>query len=194
MTRRRKDPDPTDKPPGMVRFTRNLFEFAALFAIWGVLLAVIGSGRVEANWLAALVVAGAWAKTAFFASENLQELWQATRYNLSYHHFMLLMLINMSQIITSFALDYHCLEKIKTESLGAIAPTLSEGELLFECFYFSVLNFTFFGYGDITPQTIPAKLVTLTEILLAFVTVIFLLSDFIALKESLRQPESRSKD
>jgi hypothetical protein len=56
--------------------------------------------------------------------------------------------------------------------------------------YFSTLNFTFFGYGDVTPQTIPAKLITMSEVLLAFVTVIFLLSDFISLKESLGKPVS----
>jgi hypothetical protein len=48
----------------------------------------------------------------------------------------------------------------------------------------------FFGYGDITPQSIPAKLLTLSEITLAFVTVIFLLSDFISLKDSLRPGET----
>ncbi len=46
----------------------------------------------------------------------------------------------------------------------------------------------FFGYGDVTPQTVVAKALTLTEITLAFVTVIFLLSDFISLKESIRRP------
>jgi hypothetical protein len=45
----------------------------------------------------------------------------------------------------------------------------------------------FCGYGDITPQTVLAKAVTLSEITLAFVTVIFLLSDFISLKESIRR-------
>mgnify|MGYP002778382240 CR=1 FL=1 len=59
-------------------------------------------------------------------------------------------------------------------------------------FYFSVLNFSFFGYGDITPQTIPAKLATLTEIVLAFLTVIFILSDFISLKDSLRARRKNS--
>jgi hypothetical protein len=44
----------------------------------------------------------------------------------------------------------------------------------------------FFGFGDITPQIISTKALTLTEITLAFVTVIFVLSDFIGLKESLR--------
>jgi hypothetical protein len=54
-----------------------------------------------------------------------------------------------------------------------------------------VLNFSFFGFGDIMPQTIPAKIVTLLEVVLAFFTVIFLLSDFISLKDSLRREQER---
>jgi hypothetical protein len=104
---------------------------------------------------------------------------------------MVLMLINMSQIITSFALDYHCLHSVSAESFSSIQPALTRPELMFEYLYFSVLNFTFFGYGDITPQTIPAKLLTMTEIVLAFVTVIFLLSDFISLRESLSEDDDR---
>ncbi len=46
------------------------------------------------------------------------------------------------------------------------------------------------GYGDIIPQTIPAKFLTMTEILVAFTTVIFLLSDFISLKESVARKKN----
>ena len=46
-------------------------------------------------------------------------------------------------------------------------------------------------FGEIMPQTPPAKIVTLLEVILAFFTVIFLLSDFISLKDSLRGGRSR---
>ncbi len=169
----------------MNKFVRNGVEFAVLFALWGVTREIIAREFLASHWLAGFVVVVAWCKTAFFGTENLQELWQASLRNLAYHRFMLLMLINMSQIITSFALDYHCLQLLDGRSFGSIDASLSSAGLLFECFYYSVLNFSFFGYGDVTPQTIPAKLLTMTEIILAFVTVIFLLSDFISLKESL---------
>ena len=169
---------------------RNLAEYAVIVAVWLLLQAVIANPPTTRSWLVALILVGAGAKSLFFGVENLQELWHASLRNLPYYHFMLLMLVNMSQIITSFALDYHCLQTLNPTSFGSIPETYTPGELLFECFYFSVLNFTFFGYGDVTPQTIPAKLLTMTEILLAFVTVIFLLSDFISLKDSLvRRPE-----
>lgn len=104
---------------------------------------------------------------------------------------MLLVMINMSQIITSFAFDYDCLHRVEPGSFGGVPAAIDGISRLFEYFYFSVLTFTFFGYGDVTPQTIPAKFLTITEILLAFITVIFLLSDFISLKESLAREERR---
>ena len=172
-----------------MRVIRNLIEFAVLFLLWGVAQGLIASPWLGSGWLTAIIVALAWGKTAFFGAENLQELWRASQQHVAYHRFMVLMLVNMSQIITSFALDYHCLHTVNAESFSSIPPALTQPELVFEYVYFSVLNFTFFGYGDITPQTVPAKLLTMTEILLAFVTVIFLLSDFISLRESLSEDD-----
>lgn len=164
---------------------RNAVEFAGIGLLWLGLMAVIHAGTLP-QWLAVLLVLAVSAgKSVFFGGENLQQLWNASRQNMPYHRFMLVMLVNMSQIILSFGLDFHCLHRIDPASFGSIAAGLSTGAEVFEFTYFSVLNFTFFGYGDITPQTIPAKLLTVSEILLAFVTVIFLLSDFVSLKDSL---------
>jgi hypothetical protein len=102
---------------------------------------------------------------------------------------MRLMLVNMFQIILSFGLDYYCLLSVDPRSFS-VDEALTGPKLVFECVYFSTLNFTFFGYGDITPQTVAAKLLAMTEITLAFLTVIFLLSDFISLKESLQRRET----
>ena len=157
---------------------------AGLQALWG------------AHWLSArgfclVVLAAAFAKTVFFFVENLQHILMATQNDMPYHRVLGLMGVNMAQITLAFALDYWCLETAEPASFSAIDATWSQGEQLFELFFFSVLNFSFFGFGDVTPQTIPAKLVTMMEVLLAFFTVIFLLSDFISLKDSLRKkPEA----
>ena len=50
-----------------------------------------------------------------------------------------------------------------------------------------MLNFSFFGYGDITPHHVSSKFVMLLEVVTAFSTVIFLLSDFISMKEAIRR-------
>ncbi len=174
--------------PGLIRKVLwNATEFAIIIAIWYGFQSVISGAYLHSIWTAWIIVAVSWFKTAFFGIENLQQLLSASRQNLAYHRFMVLMFVNMTQIILSFGLDFHCLHTLQAGCFSSIPAQFSQGELVFEFIYFSSLNFTFFGYGDVTPQTIPAKLLTLTEIFLAFVTVIFLLSDFISLKESLRE-------
>lgn len=168
---------------------RNVVEFAVIFGLWlgTVWLVQLGSGRSLVCVAGVLIVS--LLKSAFFGVENLRQLFEATRCNQAYHRFMLLMLVNMAQIILSFSLDFHCLHVVNANSFGIADLPPMALETVFEFIYFSTLNFTFFGYGDMTPQTIPAKLLTMSEILLAFVTVIFLLSDFISLKESLTRPQ-----
>ena len=173
---------------------RTVAEYIVILLVWFGLQLLIRHAVLDRTSLTVMVMILTWIKTIFFGCKNLQQLWRASRENMAYHRFMLLMLVNMSQTILSFGLDFHCLYCINPDSFGSIRPDFTSGELVFEFCYFSVLNFTFFGYGDITPQSIPAKLVTVTEVLLAFVTVIFMLSDFISLKESLspRPPRNQS--
>jgi hypothetical protein len=78
------------------------------------------------------------------------------------------------------------LETGEAASFSSINAAWSRPELMFEFFFYSVLNFSFLGFGDVTPVTVVAKLDTIMEVLLAFFTVIFLLSDFVSLKDSLR--------
>ena len=162
-----------------------------------VLIALLVQWVIAQQWLSrpmmgSFVVLVVAAKTSFFFIENLREILAATAKDIPYHRFMALMLMNMAQIILSFGLDYWCLITADARSLGAINVVESTRvEVMFDCMYFSFLNFTFFGYGDITPKTIPAKLVTMMELLLAFFTVIFILSDFISLKDSLRSQRNR---
>lgn len=166
-------------------FLQNTLEFFAIAAVWWILLTLLDGNQQNDIVMSVTIVAVSLLKAGYFGLENLQQLWKATRDNLPYHRFMLLMLVNMAQIAISYGLDYHCLYSVQADSFAGIQVGMSWSETVFEFIYFSVLNFTFFGYGDITPQTIPAKLITMSEIVLAFTTVIFILSDFISLKESL---------
>lgn len=165
---------------------RNISEYALIAIWWVALLALWRSGQVGAGAMNLLVVAGCWAKCGFFGVENMRQLLEAARTNLSHHRFLLLMGINMSQMILAFTFDFHLLHTIDPVSFAGLGEQASMAEALFDCFYLITLNFSFFGYSDILPQTVPARIVNLTEIVLAFVTVIFLLSDFISLKDSLR--------
>lgn len=147
---------------------------------------VHGCGWLGGHATCLLVLALALMKTIFFFAENLTHILLATRDNMPYHKVLGLMGVNMAQITLSFALDFWLLETADAESFSSINAAWSRSELIFEFFFYSVLNFSFFGFGDVTPLTVPAKLVTMMEVLLAFFTVIFLLSDFVSLKDSLR--------
>lgn len=171
----------------MSNLRNNVLEYLAilllgLFARW-----VYVGGWLSGNWFAVLVIVFSLSKTIWFVFENSQQLIRATAQNLPYHRFLAIMVTNMSQIALSYAIDFYCLYRANSASFSGIDPALGHYELMFEFGYFSILNFSFFGYGDITPATIPAKITVLTEIVLAFLTVIFILSDFISLKESLQK-------
>ncbi|MFM8379271.1 MAG: ion channel [Planctomycetia bacterium] len=167
--------------------TRQAIETVAILVLAGIVHELWRTGAMSPGAICWLVTGLALAKTAFFFAENLQHILLATAHEIPYHRFLGLMGVNMAQITVSFALDFFMLEAAEPGSLGGFDPGLGEPRILFDCLFFSVLNFTFFGFGDVTPQSIPAKLVTLMEVTLAFFTVIFLLSDFISLKDSLRR-------
>lgn len=161
-------------------------EVAVIVAVAVMLQFLWRRSGMNAPLFCLVVLAAALAKTIFFFVENLTHILMATRDNLAYHKVLGLMGVNMAQITLSFALDFWCLETAEPTSFSSIEPAWSQAELIFEFFFFSVLNFSFFGFGDVTPLTIVAKLVTMMEVVLAFFTVIFLLSDFVSLKDSLR--------
>ncbi|MEX0670144.1 MAG: ion channel [Pirellulales bacterium] len=178
--------------PHPSQLTRQATETVVILIAAGIVHELWRSGLISPSAICWLVAVLALAKTAYFFAENLQHILLTTSHEIPYHKFLALMGVNMAQITASFALDFFLLEAAKIESFSGFGAGLGEPRILFDCLFYSVLNFTFFGFGDITPQSIPAKLVTLMEVTLAFFTVIFLLSDFISLKDSLRS-EGRHK-
>lgn len=178
-----------DEP--LLPFWRNAAETAAIVTWWLLLLWLAGTRRLPPTTINVIVVLGCWAKTALFGVEHLRQLQGAARVNMAHHRFLLLMGVNIAQMTLAFAFDFHVLWRLTPGAFSGIVTGTSFGEGLFDLFYLSVLNFTFFGFGDIVPQTIPARIVNLTEVVIAFATVIFLLSDFISLKDSLRSGQPR---
>ena len=170
---------PTAKRPTagfQIPVARNIVEFGLIIAWWLCVLWLVSQFETIGISASLLVILGCWVKSVFFGTENMNQLYDAARSDLSHHRFLLLMAINMIQMILSFAFDFHLLYTIDRHSFLGIDSQAPFGVALFD-----------FGYSEILPQTVVAKIVNLTEIVLAFVTVIFLLSDFVSLKESLRK-------
>jgi hypothetical protein len=180
------DPPSTTDTAYRIPVGRNLVEYIAIVAWWGALLTLQSRGKSNVAAMTGLVIAGCMVKSIWFGAENMQQLREAARMNLAHHRFLLMMAINMSQMVLAFMFDFHLLQLINAKSFTGIAPGAGMAEVLFDFFYLSTLNFSFLGYSDVLPQTVPARIVNLTEIVLAFFTVIFMLSDFISLKDALR--------
>ena len=168
---------------------REFVETAVFVGMWALLHLLYRGGIVSAGVL--IWVATAWASTKFlyFLIENGTHIVRATSANIPYHRFLLFMAYNIGQMALSFALDFHLLYTLAPSSMNGVAAGMAGPELVFEFFFYSVLNFSFFGFGEVTPATVPLKLVTLQEVVLALLTAIFILGDFISLKESVRTGE-----
>lgn len=130
-------------------------------------------------------------KWSYFIWIGYRKIIEVSDNGTAYHRFLLFVVMNISVLVLSFGIDYWCLYRINPKSFVGIDPTLTIPEQLFETWYFSVLNFSFFGYGEIMPRTIPAKLILIMETIISFLTIILVLSDFISLKESLAEERSR---
>lgn len=166
---------------------RNIVEYSLIILWWLAAMTLFQWWGDHLLFWNIVVISVCWFKSVFFGRENLAQLYDAARSNLSHHRFLVLMAINMTQMILSFALDFHLLYLLDPNCFAGVSPEIHSTEAVFDFFYLSTLNFSFFGYSDILPQTVPAKIINLTEIVLAFITVIFLLSDYVSLKESLRE-------
>lgn len=132
-------------------------------------------------------------KCGYFVGVSYHKILEVSLKNTAYYEFIIFMALNILVIIISFATDFFCLIQVDPRSLEGIKAGLTVPEKIFECFYFSVLNFSFFGYGDILPATIPAKIVLMLEATMSFLTVILVLSDFISLKESIAEYKKKKE-
>jgi len=172
----------------MKTYARESLELVIMVSAACLVLWLAGRlGTSSHSWLKWIVVFLAFGKTAYYFGETLLHLLNATACDLPYHRFLVLMGYNMAEVTLSFAIDFYCLQTLDRASFEGFSQMESGAKLFFDCFYFSVLNFSFFGYGDILPKTIPSKVVMLLEVVTAFTTVIFLISDFVSMKESMKK-------
>jgi hypothetical protein len=167
------------------KYLPNLLEFSVIVLIGTGVYALVQAAWIAPLFIKIIILVLSLLKTGWFVYESSKQIASITRENVPYHRFLWMLGINMSQIILSFAVDYYLLYCTDPGSFNGVTIATSAFYQFFDFFYYSCLNFSFFGFGDITPNHISAKIITLTEVLLAFASVIFVLSDFVTLKDSL---------
>ena len=145
------------------------------------------------HYTVAIIVGVSLLKCIYFVSVSYNKILEVSLKNTAYYDFILFMAMNISVIIISFSTDFFCLLQVDPRSITGIDVNWSLFEKGFNCFYFSALNFSFFGYSDILPVSISAKIIMLLETFLSFLAIILVMSDFISLKESIYERTKKSK-
>ena len=123
-------------------------------------------------------------KSIFFFMQSFKKILEATKNDVAYHQFLIFMAINIALIVLSFGVDFICLYQVDAFSFKGLPDDLDWPRKVFELLYFSLLNFSNFGFGDIYPVSLFGKTIVTIEIIISFITIIFILSDFVSLKES----------
>lgn len=129
-----------------------------------------------------ILVSLAVAKSVYFVFHNFRSIGRIVTAEQTFNHFIVLISVNIALIISSFAADYFVLYKIYPTSFRGIlaADDLSAaGEML----YFSLVTFTTTGFGDIVPTSNLSRLPVSLEVVVGFISTIFVISNFSNFKE-----------
>lgn len=129
-----------------------------------------------------IVIVMALLKSSYFIFHNFRSVRHTVRTERTFDHFIVLISVNIVLIVGSFATDYFALCKIYPDSFRGIFAS-NDGVLMFEMLYFSLVTFTTTGFGDIVPASNLARLLVSLEVVVAFVSIIFVLSNFSNFKE-----------
>ena len=84
-------------------------------------------------------------------------------------------------------MDYTCLYWINVNSFSSIPLELPFSKVFFEFVYLSMLSYTNFGFAEIMPATGFAKLIVMLQDIISYAMTIFILADFVSLKDSLKE-------
>ena len=114
--------------------------------------------------------------------------------NVAFHKFLIFMFINVMILIISFSVDFLCLYEINPSNFEGLPKNLSYGELFFEFIYLSMLGFNNLGFYDVVPKSMAARTLVILEIISYFLTIVFVLSDFVSLKDSIVELKKKKKE
>lgn len=136
-----------------------------------------------------IILALALFKTCFFIVQSINKIKESTVKHLPYYQFLIFIAINIMLLIPSFGMDYFILNEALPDSFVGVNNAISGTRRFFDFVYFSSLNMTNFGFGTLMPASMVSKALTSIEVVLSFVIIIFVLSDFMSLKDSIKKKE-----
>ncbi len=124
-------------------------------------------------------------KTIFFIQQSLRKIIEVINKNVAYSRFLIFMTVNVFIIIVSFGVDFFCLNQVDPSHFSGLPNQAGQARLIFEFIYLSMLGFNNLGFYDVIPVSIASKSLVMVEILIYYLSIILILSDFVSLRDSI---------
>lgn len=105
-------------------------------------------------------------------------------------HLLLFLLLSVLLIISSYAIDYYCLERLRPDSFHLPFGQQDLVGQLLTFFYFSAGRFTTAGGSEVYPTAGLAQAYGVSEILLSYFTTVLIIAN-LSLLQALLSPASR---
>lgn len=165
-----------------------------IIAISGMVVYFIEQMNIDRTLLYAMIFTVTIGKIYFFITNSYKKLIHISRSNITYFGFLLFVSMNIFLMVISFCVDYFCIFTIDPASFSGVEEATTIPAQLFKFFYLSFLLFTNMGVANVVPVTMAAECMVMFEAIISFITIIFILSDFVNLKDSLLSLGKGAKD
>lgn len=171
----------------VIKYKKTVVQHLGIIAIGALIFLIDEIEFLDQFFPKLFLIIVAVVKSVYFAGHSIKKIEDASEHNITYNKFLLVILINISLIIISFAIDYTCLYHISHYSFTGAINEHTVYNMFFDFVYFSILAFATVGLGDIVPFTVTAKVLVLMEVILSFFTIIVVISNFAHVKESAKE-------
>lgn len=161
----------------VINLTKEFIYLIALLILFFVIIHFWVNQYNSVLWAGVLVIFSL-TKIYLLVSHTIKKLDKLIENNHSFDHMLLLLGAIITIIIISFALDYLCISEIYPNAFSGVNAEQSLYLRFINFLYFSIVTYTTVGYGDIIPITMVAKLITVLEMMSAFIVIVFIISKY----------------
>lgn len=161
----------------VISLTKEFIFLVVLLTLFYLIMNLWGHLEYPNLWAGVLALFSI-TKIYLLVSHTFKKLDVLIENNHSFNHMLLLLGAIIAIIVVSFAIDYLCVSEIYTDAFYGIQNNQPLISRFSNFLYFSIVTFTTVGYGDITPINPIAKLITVFEMMSAFVVIVFIISKY----------------
>ena len=161
------------------------------FIAGGVLLFLFDAYEIGSPALnRALLILLSLGKLTYFISSLLRWIRKSGQEAVYRRHLLLFLLLSVLLIISSYAIDYYCLQRLRPDSFHLPFGQQDLVGQLLTFFYFSAGRFTTAGGSEVYPTAGLAQAYVVSEILLSYFTTVLIIAN-LSLLQALLSPASR---